>query len=285
MSQCKFAYVILHYNTVKDTEECVASIRENACGSYKIIVVDNCSPNGSGAVIEKEYKDAEDVHVILNTVNEGFARGNNRGFIYAKKQWGAEFIVLMNNDTMLISCDFQQKVEEEYAGSKCGVVGPLIHTPDNQYIATPSNRPSLIHEIYEQLKQYIYWGLSYCRDMDIKVHKIYKAVNPRSNTDNTERRENVILNGCCWIFTPEYISRFDGLNDKTFLYYEENILYLRCLKAGLKTVYLPTIEIYHKEDAATNSLNFQTDRNKRRFIYKYVTQSKWVMIREMLNRK
>lgn len=50
----KFAFVILHYNTIEDTEACVRSIH-NYCRNYEyhIYVIDNASPNNSGRIISK----------------------------------------------------------------------------------------------------------------------------------------------------------------------------------------------------------------------------------------
>ena len=75
------AFVILHYNTMKETTDCICSIEKNIDGDkYNIVVVDNASPNGSGIQLEERYKENKRVHVILNSENQGFAKGNNLGY-------------------------------------------------------------------------------------------------------------------------------------------------------------------------------------------------------------
>ena len=91
-----FAFVILHYNTIEDTILCVDSIKENVNSNYNIVIVDNCSPNGSGKLVKEKYCNDVDIHVILSERNEGFARGNNIGFIFAKERLHSKFIILMN---------------------------------------------------------------------------------------------------------------------------------------------------------------------------------------------
>lgn len=93
------------------------------------------------------------------------------------------------------------------------------------------------------------------------------------------------LHGCFWVFTPNYISKFDGINSKTFLYNEEPLLFLRCIKYNLKTVYLPELVVFHKEDSSTNSINFKGEVFKRRFVYKHLIKSKWILIAESLKYK
>ena len=57
-------FVILHYMALEETILCVESIRGSVEGEKKIIVVDNCSPNGSIKGLEEKYQDAGDVDVL-----------------------------------------------------------------------------------------------------------------------------------------------------------------------------------------------------------------------------
>ena len=87
-----------------------------------------------------------------------------------------------------------------------------------------------------------------------------------------KRKEDVVLHGCCLIFTEEYINKFDGLEELTFLYGEEEILYLRLKENNLLSVYNPSIMIHHSEDGATNyaSKSFH-DKQKRLYKYAYIS--------------
>ena len=98
----------------------------------------------------------------------------------------------------------------------------------------------------------------------------------------TRRAENVLLHGSFLIFSRDYISKFDGLNDRTFLYHEERLLFLRLLQNGMKSVFTPDIEIFHKEDAATKTVSAK-NRLKRRFQYRHYINSAKVMLDVMRN--
>ena len=65
------------------------------------MIVDNGSSNNSGKLIDSKYKDMSNIHVILLKDNLGFAKGNNIGFQYAKKELNCDFICMLNNDTIL----------------------------------------------------------------------------------------------------------------------------------------------------------------------------------------
>ena len=84
----EFAFVILHYMTKQETIDCVASILEKTKAEpmkVSIVIVDNASANGTGRELQQLYQGAENIYVILNPENLGFAQGNNVGFEFAKK--------------------------------------------------------------------------------------------------------------------------------------------------------------------------------------------------------
>lgn len=57
-------FVILHYMALDETIQCVESIRGNIDGEKRIVVVDNCSPNGTVKELEERYRETEEVKVL-----------------------------------------------------------------------------------------------------------------------------------------------------------------------------------------------------------------------------
>lgn len=86
-----------------------------------------------------------------------------------------------------------------------------------------------------------------------------------------------MLRGCFWIFSPDYVERFDGLDDRTFLYREEQLLFIRLKKNGLHTYYDPELKIIHLEDAATNAVA-KTEFKKRVFTLQNEVKSMKILI-------
>ncbi len=78
-----------------------------------IIVVDNHSPNGAGVEIAEIFKECSDVIVLINEANLGFAKGNNIGIKLAVEK-GADFVICLNNDTVLLQDDFCDILVKEY---------------------------------------------------------------------------------------------------------------------------------------------------------------------------
>lgn len=279
-----FGFVILHYNTIEDTIECIASIEKNVKdAAYHIVVVDNNSPNKSGKELSDLYDGRNNVTVILNNENLGFAKGNNVGFKYAKDVLKADFIILLNSDTVLLENNFESQVELEYEKSKFAVLGPMIKTPDPPYVARMGRKtvPTKSECVMFILTISLYLFLNIF-DFDLCFRRMIAKKGTNNNDINCDRikTENVQLHGCFLVFSPEYIKEFDGLNPNTFLYREEELLSLRLKQNGLKSVYYPAIQILHKGKSATRSL-FHNNRAKRRFEYRERIKSTYVLLKEL----
>ena len=110
--------------------------------------------------------------------------------------------------------------------------------------------------------------------------------NKKSKVDSKDssffetEHANVVLHGCCLIFTPVFFEHFSGFSPDTFLYREEEILYIDISSVGLNNIYSPKIYIKHLEDAATNSL-FDNNYKKLIFVTKNKIKSTRVLIQHM----
>lgn len=284
-----FAYVVLHYNVIEDTIQCVESIQLSNKGlNYAVVIVDNQSPDGSGAELDFLYESNKNIKIIHAEKNEGFARGNNIGFKYAKYTLKADFIILQNNDTKILQDNFQYLVLNEFINSRFAVLGPLIETPRKPYNSNPGpNNLDKIKSFRNERRKYLlHLFLTYLNMDNIFTKKIYRRLKPISDDRDDikvyTRVENVMLHGSFLIFSPTYIQLFDGLNERTFMFFEEELLFHRIQTNCLKSVYNPSIKVFHKEDASTNSL-FTKENRKMRFIYRNKYNSLKVLIDEMEN--
>ena len=106
----KIAFVVLHYETLDDTSECIDSLKKYIVDdSVKIVVVDNGSVHGKLNTIEEKYK-SDSVIFLYSDENLGFAKGNNIGFKYAKEKLQSDIIILANNDLIFRQEDFVDKL-------------------------------------------------------------------------------------------------------------------------------------------------------------------------------
>lgn len=243
-----YAFVILHYGEAAVTLEAIESIRslDRSGRKASVIVVDNASPNKTGELVKKQIEFLPDFYYIRNEENLGFARGNNVGFLFAKNELKADFIILMNNDAVIESSDFCKQVVMEYEKEKFAVLGPCIYTPAGVY-QNPLRRALLKGLRLKMTIAYLWLDLLlttiYVSPIAIKMLGRFfpkKKLAP-------EPLDNVELHGSFLVFSPRYIEKFDGLDGRTFMYCEEEFLFARCQYNELKVVYLPSIKVRHSE--------------------------------------
>lgn len=286
----KTAFVILHFLTYDDTHECIDSILNNVdYFNYQIVVVDNGSSNDSAERLCKHYSNNLKVKVIINEFNLGFAKGNNVGYRYAKYDLKSDFIILINNDTIIKQRSFINKIIQKYKSDKFHIMGPdIISLKDNCH--QNPQRESLVNKIEivsEIKKSRINLILNYIgiENMLINIKKFIKLkMNMKNiyNIDYGKEKNDVQLHGSCLIFSPDYIKKYEGLYDKTYMYREEDILFYFVKRYGLIMKYYPKVCIFHKEDSSTNYV-YKEDKYKRRFYYKNMIRSSKLLL-ELINK-
>ena len=255
-------FVILHYNNIKETMECVDSLEKF---KQKIVVVSNSKDYDNLKKIEKRVD-----KVIINEENIGFAKANNIGCKYAIEKFKPDFLCVINNDIVIDQKDFLDKVEKLYKKYQFDVLGPKILPED-----LPSVNPFPVYDTLEKIEDRI----KYTK----KLIKIYNSVILRnllscyvliksklkkvSKPVNGEKDElGVALHGCALIFSKKYYERYETVfYNETFLYHEEEFLYYRCKHDNLIFLYSPEVELVHKEG---RSLDNSFNNNYKKLIFK-----------------
>ncbi len=124
----RLAVVILTWNGVVDTLACLESLEAagHPSGGERVLVVDNASEDGTLEAVERRFPWAER---IGNAVNLGFAGGNNVG-IRRALEGGAEYVLLLNNDTVVRPGALPALVEDLAGHPEVGSVQPVLLSRD-----------------------------------------------------------------------------------------------------------------------------------------------------------
>lgn len=124
----KVSFIILSYNLLDYTRDCIESIRTHVPESAReIVVVDNASTDGSVAWLREQT----DIILIENTQNMGFPKGCNQGVAAATKE---NDIFLLNNDTLMTPNALFWLRMGLYEGSSVGTVGSVSNYVGNLQI-------------------------------------------------------------------------------------------------------------------------------------------------------
>lgn len=271
----KFCFIILHYKNFEDTIECVESIFEKLKNKeeYRVIIVDNGSNDISTQKLEKYMKENQGrVEIIFSKQNLGFAKGNNLGASYIIEKYEPDFLIVINNDTLMIDENFFLKVEKVFKKKKFDILGPYIEgkdgQPQNPYINVIYGRKQILKNLIKNRIYLLieYLNLNILRERLRKIKKVKKY-------NYTSEQENVALMGAALIFSKQYYEKYEHIfYEKTFMYCEEDILYYRIKKDKLISIYAPNIRIFHKEESTTNKI-MKNSKKQRIFKLKYQINS------------
>ena len=279
------SFIILNYKSFDDTIECIHSIQKIKTNKkISIIVVDN---NSLDSVQEKEIKKYTKDLVLL-TENVGFAKGNNAGCEYAIKKYQPDFLCVINSDTVIEQSEFIDIIYELYDQYHFDMLGPKI-LPESSESCNPFYAYSTIDEVQERIHYterllQIYQNklLRNLLNIYISFKKIFRKKD--TSTNGVEEQINVALHGCALIFSKKYYKQFDSVfYPNTFLFHEEEFLYLRAKQNHLVTLYSPRLEIYHKEGQSVAKVFKNKKYDSLIFRNKEILKSLKLLEKEMLN--
>jgi GT2 family glycosyltransferase len=127
MKYPKVSIIILNWNGLEDTSECLESLKKVTYANYETIVVDNGSDGDDVKILREKFGDY--IHVINNDNNYGFAEGNNIGMRYVLSR-GTDYVLLLNNDTTVAPEFLVEMIQVGESDEKIGVLGPMIYLYD-----------------------------------------------------------------------------------------------------------------------------------------------------------
>jgi GT2 family glycosyltransferase len=209
--------VIPVYGEVDYTYRCLRSLWSHRSHySFEVIIVDDCSPDNTLSML----KTIEGVRIVRNETNQGFIRSCNNG---AREAHG-KLLVMLNNDTVVLSGWLDELVNTFNCIPQAGLVGSKLVYPDGRM----------------QEAGGIIWrdgsGWNYGRLQD--------ANRPEYNY----RRDVDYCSGASLMITKKLYDQLGGF-DEHYLpaYGEDSDLAFRVRQAGYRVLYQPLSQVVHFE--------------------------------------
>lgn len=242
----KVSIIILNWNGKEDTIDCLESLKHITYPNYEILLVDNGSTDGSVECFRERYPEIE---IIENGENLGFAEGNNVGIERAVDD-GADYVLPLNNDTIVDSEFIEELIKVAENDPKIGIIGPKIYYYNNPRIINSAGG-------------IINWSTGVGKNIGIGEIDACQF----SDCSDVE-----YLMGAAMLIKTELIREIGGFDKNFFLLLEDTEICVRAQKAGYRTVFCPTSKIYHKEgisgEKSPNSLYYMY-RNRILFLKKH----------------
>lgn len=219
--------VVLNWNDLNDTLDCLHSLRDVTYGQYSVVVVDNGSTDGSVSKL-RSCQTALQFDLIETGKNLGFAEGNNVGIRYALTRRG-DFVLLLNNDTVVDPGIITAFVQAAHAYPDGAIFSGKICYFD---------RPSTIW----------YAGAKWRRDGQFFEHV---GIGQEDDGIRFQRvSETDYASGCALFIRASVLQHIGLLDADYFLTYEETDLCYRARKMGYRIFYVPEAKLWHKVSAS-----------------------------------
>ena len=203
--------------------------------------MDNGSTDGSFELVRENYPRAE---VVPNRKNLGFAEGNNIGIRHALNG-GANYVLLLNNDTVLEPDAVERMVDAASCNSSIGIVGPLIRDLDNR------------NEIVEL-------GL----DCDVLGYPVNNTV-----TRILEKTPHPFYIAGCAIMIKSTVFASIGLLDPSYFIFAEDLDFCwRARLAGFEILGVPKSVVYHKSGGTVQGGAVKSERHVTSTLRLYLSQ-------------
>lgn len=224
--------IIPNKDHVDDLSRCVESIINlSTYDNYEIVIVENNSETAEIRTYYEEISRHPRVQVVEYKGDFNYSKINNFGVQYAK----GEYLLLLNNDTEVITPDWMEELLMYAMRKDVGVVGAKLYYPDK----TIQHAGIVI-------------GLGAHRTAG---HTHYRI--PEANVGYMGRlcyaQDVTAVTGACMMVSKELYEELGGLDESFTVALNDVDFCLRVREKGFLNIFTPFAELYHYESKSRGS--------------------------------
>ncbi len=214
----KVSIIIVNWNGLSDTSECLESLMKVTYPNYEIVVVDNGSNGGDARVLKERY--GKGIRLIENDRNYGFVKAALMGMRDALER-GADYVLLLGNDTVVAPDFLEELVRAAEDNPNFAILAPTLY----QY--------GQGNEVQSGGEQAVWFGLKTVR------------------LTETEGVESVLnstwVSGTCMLLERDKLERMGVIPAmEPYFLYGDATWCLSALRAGFGIGYVPRARVWHK---------------------------------------
>ena len=218
--------VVLNWNGLADTLACLRSLQGLHFAARRVIVVDNGSTDRSVEGIRGSDLSAS-IEIIETGRNCGFAGGNNLGIRHALEQ-GADFVLVLNNDTIVDPMLLDELVAAAEQHPEVGCFGPWIFYMDDP-------------------ERLWFAGAAWSSEA---LSFTWPGKGRTASEMPLEPTRTDYVCGAALFFRASVARRIGLLDERFFLVYEESDWCYRARRAGFGCISVPRARLWHKVGAS-----------------------------------
>jgi len=269
------AIIIINFNNLKNTLECLGSVDKlNWSGLKTIIVVDNHSKIDPKPEISKQFPR---VTIINSPKNLGFAEANNAGVKLAKKL-SANLVMLLNNDTKVDS-NLAKHLYQTLKDTSSSIAVPKIYFYPGYEFHRNHYKANQRGKVIWYAGGHIDWQ---------NIYGIHEGVDKVDTGQFNKSKKIEFATGCCMMIDLKLLKKIKLFDQRYFLYLEDADFSVRAKKFGATICYQPKAFLYHKNAESTggsgSSLqDYYFTRNRLLFGFRFASlRTKLALFRESL---
>ena len=213
--------IILNWNGLEDTKECIDSVLGLTNVHFKIYLLDNASEENQVIELKRLYANHPKISLHLNESNIGFSKAHIKIYKEELSNMDCDYIALLNNDTI---------VDKNW-------LSELV------LIAKNKNAELVSSKMISYFDRNI---------IDNTGHKMLNTgeILPIGHGDSIKNHNKEIENigpcaGAC-LYSKEMIENIGFFDPFFSTGYEDAEFGLRAILAGYKSIYSPNAIVYHK---------------------------------------
>ncbi len=236
----KLSIALVNYKTTDLLVTCLETIRKQSIrAEYRIVVVDNCSQDGSVERLRREYPD---VQVIANADNSGYAKAVNQ----AIQAHDSEYILLLNPDIEVTAGSIEAMLEFLDATPDVGIVGGKLLNPDG----TLQYSCRTFYTLPTILWRRTFLGKLFPNSAILTRHLM-------SDWDHNSVRDVDWVLGACMMIRRSALLDVGLMDERFFLYFEDVDWCYRMKKGGWRVCYVPDARMvhHHQRQSAQGLMN------------------------------
>lgn len=271
--------VVLNWNREADTIGCLESIeklKKDGC-RLTTVVVDNASKKESLQAIRRFIEGKKKIHLLSNKENIGYTGGNNVGIKYALEK-GADWVMVLNNDTVLDKNIINEFYKASQKNPKAGILSPKIYFAKGFEFHKKRYEKSVLGKVVWYAGGKVDWN---------NVCATNSGVDEVDKGQFAKEREIDFATGTCMFISSSVLKKVGMFNEKYFMYLEDVDFSQKVKHAGFKILFIPKAILWHKVAQSSGAGSYLNDyfitRNRMLFGFSYAKlRTRLALIRESL---
>ncbi len=230
--------IIVNLDTKDLLSDCLASVETEASSvSLEVLVIDNCSRDGSVEMVQKEFPF---VRLFQNNKNEGFAAPNNKGI----RESTGEYVLLLNSDTIVKPGAIGVLLEFMRGHPDVGACGPMLVYPDGSLQKSVKGFPTLWTHACDMFAMDRLFPNSRLFGRGEMAYFDYQTA---ADVDH--------LMAAAFLVRRDVIDRVGMLDERFRIYYNDMDWCYRMKQSSWKIYYLPTAKVVHYLGQTVSKVN------------------------------